>query len=750
MSQAVSTSQISQFISRVLEKRMAQKPKLEKAQACMRDLSTTVQSLLALSGSTANNSAASDELKQKAELLNTGLKDFSSRFSEIDAKAANLMARFSKGTINIGVAGRARQGKSTILQAISGLNDTVIPTSSGLPCTGAKSVIHHCSDAPHAMVEFYREDEFLREIVHAYYDELVESGNLVRPGSMQEFSRQALPEKGPWQLPGKIALYEKLRHLQTTLPMYQSLLSRTPQKISLAEVRDFVSQEEGRKKYLAVRCANIFSPFPNNDVVGLALIDLPGLGEIALGHSEKLVASLQREVDAVVLVKMPSLHGDHWTDSDMKVFTEVKKAVPELDIADWLFVILNRTEDNANATIIEQLKNNHPNIGSKPTLLDVVCKDPQAVRENVLKAVLRHLECNLERIDKVQWEALSGAVMKLIHDLEQLVLPVGDLLKKNSLGSDDRQEFRKSSRNFWKQLTNKLHEQVMNYSRAAKTGGSSINLGPAVDEACDTAKKSAPIPTPKDLEADCKEKAGWNSIIQDQLHILRAHLTQTLATILDKHLASLVLQAKADIINGILSEPVGNIISLDHGAIDKRGPTEKLDAFRALLDEKKMPNIISGIDFLRAFSFSYQSHFHHRVREAMSQLNPMGERDPGVQDPVDVIKPEDGRPESAGEVANGLRIMYERVIHEVRKSLQNEMDKNPGKILFSLVEEVNDRLTRAKEVQDQWDDLLYPLRNDIWPSVYGKIQIASKQRKAWLTAIEGVNHTKGLLVASLA
>jgi ABC-type phosphate/phosphonate transport system ATPase subunit len=46
-----------------------------------------------------------------------------------------LQARFSCDTLNIGVIGIMRQGKSTLLQSLTGLGNNVIPAQSGGACT---------------------------------------------------------------------------------------------------------------------------------------------------------------------------------------------------------------------------------------------------------------------------------------------------------------------------------------------------------------------------------------------------------------------------------------------------------------------------------------------------------------------------------------------------------------------------------------------------------------------------------------
>jgi hypothetical protein len=54
-----------------------------------------------------------------------------------------LKNRFSRDTLNIGVIGRARQGKSRLLQSLTGLSAAEIPDGDRQHCTGVRSTIHH-------------------------------------------------------------------------------------------------------------------------------------------------------------------------------------------------------------------------------------------------------------------------------------------------------------------------------------------------------------------------------------------------------------------------------------------------------------------------------------------------------------------------------------------------------------------------------------------------------------------------------
>src|SRR5690606_1914746 len=66
----------------------------------------------------------------------------------------SVQARYSRDSINIGVSGRARVGKSLMLQSISGLDDEQVPTGEGTNVTAIRSRIFHAS-APRATITFH-------------------------------------------------------------------------------------------------------------------------------------------------------------------------------------------------------------------------------------------------------------------------------------------------------------------------------------------------------------------------------------------------------------------------------------------------------------------------------------------------------------------------------------------------------------------------------------------------------------------
>jgi hypothetical protein len=188
-----------------------------------------------------------------------------------------LKVRFCRDTLNIGVVGRARQGKSRLLQSLTGLTAAEIPDGDRQHCTGVRSTIHHQPNVnTYGEVWFHSEWSFLKEVISPYYEKL-RLGN--QPLTIEEFVRNPLPSL-PQDLPGYAepgAMYEHLTKYHTHLEKYRHLLRESsPRRISRDEIREYVAQDtpDGQRvffNYLAVREVKIICNFPNADVGQIAL-----------------------------------------------------------------------------------------------------------------------------------------------------------------------------------------------------------------------------------------------------------------------------------------------------------------------------------------------------------------------------------------------------------------------------------------------------------------------------------------------
>lgn len=518
-------------IAEVLEQRHKKVLMLEKVHHGLAELEMQLDSLQQMAAEVEEDpeEVPQDIVKFSSKIANH-INDLQGEVVQLNASIVSLTKRFSKETINIGVAGKARQGKSTLLQKISGLSNQEIPTSDELPCTGAKSKIYHSEESPYAKIEFYSKEEFLKEILYAYFDKL----NMPKPFSLKRFG-SALPE-----LDEKVrddrnldkAIYEKLNFIHQAFPSFSELLSKSHKLLGLEEIIDYVTQSEGRTRYLAVKTANIYTKFPNHDVTGLCLVDLPGL-EAAQGHEQKLVSSLEHEVDAVIFVKSPDVLGTDWEQADYNVFDLIDNVAREIALANRLFIVLNEKNDGSNRKQVQLLKNQPPDTYSKPRILTANCSDAADVEHKVFSVVLNHIEKNLESTDQQYVKALADHMETINNTLTQLFRPTMTAFSTSNADLGRERKYRLLSERFIRELTTGLEKLVLEVQLELNI---SEEFKQKVEEICESARETAPIPTQEELADQYLEHSGWKGVVGDELNYLRAYLTEFMATHLDEYL----------------------------------------------------------------------------------------------------------------------------------------------------------------------------------------------------------------------
>ena len=231
-----------------------------------------------------------------------------------------LRVRFSRDTVNIGVSGEARVGKSTTLQKFSGLTDTQIPTGKGLPVTAVRSEIYNSADE-RAEVTFRDQKTFIAE----YIQPLVEIVNQHLDVAISVDSLAALrAAKFPERLGANVDSVStdslsRLHDAQRSLDSYDSLLTGSIKEVALGDLRSYVAYPAKEdldaekstgiaptRSYIAVKSVKIFCSFPRLEGVQIGLVDLPGLGEIGDSVADMHLHGLEDGVDQVFPIMRPT------------------------------------------------------------------------------------------------------------------------------------------------------------------------------------------------------------------------------------------------------------------------------------------------------------------------------------------------------------------------------------------------------------------------------------------------------------
>lgn len=468
---------------------------------------------------------------------------------------ARLKARFGRNTLNVGVIGQAGQGKSRMLQSLTGLSDREIPSGAHSHCTGSRSTMFHLPEgAPYAEIYYHSEASFLDEVLQPYYREL---GLRPVPSSVAEFSDAPLPPiddtPNHQNHESRTAKYAHLERYRARMRDFRDRLGTPVDRIDPDRIREFVAQDDvagERNNYLfhSVREARIYTHFPFDELGQVAVIDMPGLGNTGVGDEERMVSVLGHDADALAFVKLPAATRGFWSTSDVELCDLVKHAMPELTVEDWTFLVLNHTGNSAGfGDNIENCEHVVTEVAeSRQSFAATIiadCADPSEAREAVLDAILDYLEHRLPELD-VQY---ASACQARVAQLQQ---SVGDLLAQaqGALGSgassDREMHFHYLFERRWDELTVGF-EGLASRMREMRTKPHE-GLKEQAKQCLADAQADTRLPTPEEIREKRDRDGSYQIAFSKLLHRVRTHLARHF-DVLDRPLRASLDEARADV-----------------------------------------------------------------------------------------------------------------------------------------------------------------------------------------------------------
>lgn len=383
--------------------RNKRKEKLPQANARLEKLKAAKQSVI--------------DAKSKAKLVADGSPELQANLYDLpydqtvrmlDAAieaSENAVSRLSRESINIGVAGKARQGKSMILQMITGLSDRQIPTGSGGFCTASKSEIRNGSRS-HAKICFKDEADLMAQAILPGYQMLSISP---RPGSVSAFLNSALPPAPTGYDEKKIWTYLDELHNDLKDENLRRRLVDQPREIEvgLDDLRRYVTKDKGDRIFQVIDHVEIETQFDSGLPEGMKVFDLPGLEDPMPGVLENMMKSVKEDADIVFFLRKPSPTGDQWNKSDIEIMTKLQNVYDDDSVKpeDWLLLVLNH---------MPSADKGQDNGGNVDSMLDAVpkefpgmkgvkcnCGDKNAVRD-MLRDNVKDLVQQTSRIDDLR------------------------------------------------------------------------------------------------------------------------------------------------------------------------------------------------------------------------------------------------------------------------------------------------------------------------------------------------------------
>jgi hypothetical protein len=670
------------------------------------------------------------------ELAIPYLEGIRAEIAELIEAYTAVAARFSRETVNIGVSGSARVGKSTLLQAISGLTDEQIPTGRDIPVTAVRSRIYHSTRPASALLRLHSPESFIDEVVSPYHHALKLTGV---PATLDEFRAFAYPDTldaSSGAGSGDLALLIRLREMQQALWSYEKDLTGGDKSVSLTELRPYVAYPTSAERassprlehrYLAVRDVRIDCAFPLTDVDRLGIIDLPGLGEVAVDADKHHVTGLRHDVDVVLLVKRATEGIGFWGNADAQAINLLDDARGAIrNRGDFVYIVVNRRERDVElaqalrADIVRQV-----NDGEEDRYFTILTADvasPESVRTDILTPLLHALA---ERLPVMDDESLAGASSKaatvgaLIRS--SLADLSGALSRVKSTSGSTRADVERRARGLRVEVARALGRFVEELRVVATSDEDDPEYVAAIDAAYGTARSWIEDGFGVG-EAEWCARAEDAFLVDgytgryagDELNRIRVQISNSFAD-LNNYFSARIEEARRRV-GLILRANFGTLLEgIDPDAA--QAGTGLLTTASTLLADaaEDCGTLCDSLQVLIDLNVEYRTQFHPRVRELLDVLR--SERK----------NPLTGEPEHAIPVsrnAEGARKLYSYCVQrarqaawETRKALLDEK-VTPLLVIYAAVEQFEDAFIRSGNSEQEFENFAFSYRDELWPGVF--------------------------------
>ena len=735
---------ITTRIANIIEKRKPLARKIEEVEGNLKTLFAALQQL----------EERRDYLSSQIGDVNVIGKLKEVDFSHIQLAIASeletltrLKNRFSRDTLNIGVIGRARQGKSRLLQSLTGLSAAEIPDGDRQHCTGVRSTIYHQQNVDtYGEVWFHTERSFLDQIIAPYYEKLHLSA---KPLTVEEFANKPLPQL-PENIPGYAepgAMYEHLKRYHSQFEQYRHLLKQpSPKIIQKHQIREYTAQDttDGERilfNYLAVKEVKITCTFPNTNVGKIALVDMPGLGDTGLGDENRLIQALGKDIDFVLFVRMPKSSGDYWADVDVKLYDAARSALDELPINLWSFLVLNQTSPNSNNG--DNLKNCHDlleTIKEKYILVEKClitnCSDNKATNQ-LLENILEYLTDRIGELDNKYASVCQQRLVEIYESVNvalnkaKIILPQGledDYLETEELFSE---LFGNHDGGWWRDITLSLQKLRTELWYQRQIPDEELHEG--VIAAIESCEQDKGILSSENALEKINTRIMMSSAFrvypdyQDELRVLISHKFLSL----DQSLIRKVESVKNKVAEIFKSKGKLNNLSDNEGSYFL---TELVN----FIPEKSL-KLKAGFQVIGNFQLSYRGLILPRIRhhlDGLTNISPLAGQYGQMLEPVDKTLAV-SKDTTAEDILTALEIDYEKAINTIQPALE-ELLCEPAEAVYAMVEEFIDNVILQKDIQKEWKSLLRKNRGKIWSEIFGQKEQEKQMREEWIQAVNEV------------
>lgn len=732
-------NKISERIDEIITARSSSLAKLKAASETLAQCSETVRLFEKLQAKVSRDPAYL-QLFGKPEILErikgVSTAGFHATYQSYRASLAHLTERFARKELHISFIGRAGQGKSLVMQNISGLSGNVIPSAEGADCTGAKSIITNdpAAAATKARIEFFSQMEMI-EIVNTYLANIFYGEYKV--GSVDEIKNLPLAEMKSRLDFTKVRETELLAQLEKYVlhvAEFESSLGTT-REVPERDIEKYVAQyksdnpSEKYFTYLGVKLANIICKFPEEDAGKIVLVDTIGIGATSLGTEDKMLDTVENDSDAVVFMFRPDAFRPRLSNDEINIIDEVSKRISPEYAKEMFFWVLNRVTSGKgeNAKYMPELKaqisgRNFP----VALVLEVDCKSPDAVESELLTPILRQLSHRVGNVDELLITRLNELGERLYEEYRAIADAIDKILVgaanddvKRALFTEIEGAYKTKVLNTLRDLYIQKYFKIREHSCAEWEQASKLALKSVF--------KSIPS---KDKIIALLNDGTINQFnaVEFCTDLMRIQIINRFME-LDSVLEVLVHDTKMEAVHILADDDKGRLGKVL--PLENLSPEEWLAAFMTKTDcAKKYPLLTKALTSLKNFTINVQGFLIYEIRRNLDvidfSLQPkMPEINAGLAEKEQV----------AEEIITWLRLYAEKV-HEGLEVTLKKLNSVPNKARFAALKDFYDRAAysgrdETLSVTTEWRYLYEDWMSVIWAEKYKAHFSLKGQAEEW-------------------
>ena len=638
----------------------------------------------------------------------------------------NLESRFNRDTINISVIGRAGQGKSRLLQSISGLENEIIPADNGGDCTGAKSVICNAEGPLHAIVNFLSAKELIEQ-VQKYLEALDVKKELGSVSDIPNIATESIV------VGASNKKSSQLKHLKKYVEHYSEYVSNLGQKIELNdrnEIRKYTSQylEDGTKvfHYLGVKDVQIFTEFPYKEAGKIMLVDTIGLGDTAIGLRDKLIETMVNDSDAAILLRRPDALRDGIREEDDELYDMINQKMEGRAIEKWLFYALNIFGENRKSgeELHQQLMEKFGKTLKAAFIQKVDCANEKDVEDRLLKPMLDFLSENLEEVDLNLLASVNSKCKEAYNSYYNLCNKIDAVISESSLTNQEEEDKFEYIYEDDLQLSAKIKKLAKKYSQR--------------DIPCDELRneiinvlKNMKSHLPKEDEI-CARLAlgGQEGLPAEVYHFFISNVRTSIRNDFEKvgnHVVGrLEDEIKSEIINILKSSDGGMLQNIPLQLTDDDTPIAWL---KALVDQKAKdyPHVQSALNDVLNYKMNIEGLLEYYVNNALDCIDCEYNRPEYKEPELMNIPDEEVQDVISQSIQNALPVIAESVCKQIEETLL----KIPYNSYCALVRKFYDNLLYDKEGKRNLKNFYRKNKRMIWKDVFLGLVSRNEEMKKW-------------------